>query len=375
MNPKNTIFIYTLNSSKKWCGVDKVFLSSLEIENKNISISPIVRAKTDIARKLQSLKIPHKKLPSFDVTHLTSLLKMWIFFKKTPPHFFVVHTAKEYFYGFILKVFFPKIFLIYTRHNSYLLNRPTLFFAKHSHVHWIAVSFYVRKKLLSQNISNKNITVIQNHFLEKKKIALSEITPFLKSFQIPKSTFKVGYLGRIEKAKGIESFLKTCVVLEKKHPNRFSFLIAGKTDKRIHKKKFETLLKKINQSNIHYLGFVEENLLFLASLHLLVIPSTKKCEEAFCLTALESLRQKTPVLATKYGGISEILTHKKNAFIVKSANENEIADGVETLSHDKKLVKTLTHGGQKTIEQFSKLPIISKKLTLLYLDLFEKIKG
>ena len=48
------------------------------------------------------------------------------------------------------------------------------------------------------------------------------------------------------------------------------------------------------------------------------MPSLAGCKESFGLSALESISVGTPVLATPYGALSELITHGKNGILLKS---------------------------------------------------------
>ena len=154
----------------------------------------------------------------------------------------------------------------------------------------------ISKFILSDHIKNgyfKNVPnkVIYNGF---------DIT----SHQISeaKNTITFGYIGQINKSKGIELLLES---FSKINTYPWKLLIAGAIDD-----VYLNYLKTINSSaQIEFLGHTKSNL-FFKKIDVLIVPSL--WNEPFGRVVLESIINRKPVIGSNKGGISELLSNNKN---------------------------------------------------------------
>lgn len=96
----------------------------------------------------------------------------------------------------------------------------------------------------------------------------------------------------------------------------------------------------------------------------IVIQNSKK--EGFGLTVAEALFKRTPVIATRVGGISLQIKHGKNGYLVKSGDNSELTRYIIKLVKDKNLRETMGNfGRQYIIDNF-----IITRLMLDWMELF-----
>lgn len=119
------------------------------------------------------------------------------------------------------------------------------------------------------------------------------------------------FVGRLEKVKGLQTLLPVFTRYK-----RAKLVIAGGGEA-------ETELRTsvADCSNIEFRGFVEQS--ELRSLYrgavALIVPSI--CYEVFPLVMLEALREKTPVLARKLGGMAEVIEDSGGGVAYESDDE------------------------------------------------------
>jgi glycosyltransferase involved in cell wall biosynthesis len=111
------------------------------------------------------------------------------------------------------------------------------------------------------------------------------------------------YVGRLEEYKGVQYLLKAFPEV-KENERDAQLLIVGEGS---HKKKLIALADHLGiRKDAHFLGNVSD--LELANLYstssLFVMPSEY---EAFCISLVEAMAYGLPVIATKVGGMSEII--------------------------------------------------------------------
>lgn len=208
----------------------------------------------------------------------------------------------------------------------------------------ICISEY-EKQLLIQNTgkNKKDIRVIHNGFdFNGSDIKREPI----------KDTF--GYIGRIDERKGLD---KLCEAF-KTIPSKRLFIAAG--GKANYSKSFLKEVVKHQSTNIIPLGFCsgDRKETFFSSIEALIVPSLY---EPFGMIVLEAIQKEVPIIATKTGGIVEILGEDYPFYLDindKSSLEKCI-DKLQTLSDEdkKSLVLSLKSIGK---DKFSCKNMIKK---------------
>lgn len=132
-------------------------------------------------------------------------------------------------------------------------------------------------------------------------------------------------VGRLEFSKGQDVLIQAMSLLKTKHPNLRLHLIG---DGRMKTKLIELAVELDVAGNINFLGEIphEKVLKELASSFASVVPSR---DEAFGLVVIESLAVGTPVIASKIGGIVEIISDYKNGFLVAPGSSEELANAIQ----------------------------------------------
>lgn len=126
-----------------------------------------------------------------------------------------------------------------------------------------------------------------------------------------KNAIVFGYIGQINKSKGIELLLESFSKIKK---HKWKLLIAGNIDDA-----YLNYLRTINNSGqIEFLGHTKSDL-FFKKIDVLVVPSL--WNEPFGRVVLESIIQRKPVLGSNKGGISELLSNNKKYLFNPTENE------------------------------------------------------
>ncbi|TXD54235.1 glycosyltransferase family 4 protein [Polaribacter sp. IC063] len=168
----------------------------------------------------------------------------------------------------------------------------------------IGTSNYILKDHLKNGffngVSNK---VIYNGFdiLPQKKTAKQEAIKIVN----------FGFIGQINKSKGIELLLKCFINLKS---DDCKLLIAGK----ISPGYLRYLQNEYKSKNITFLGYMESTF-FFRKIDVLIVPSL--WNEPFGRVVLESLINEKPVLGSARGGIKELLKNN-TPFVFEPAQKN-----------------------------------------------------
>lgn len=127
--------------------------------------------------------------------------------------------------------------------------------------------------------------------------------------------FVIGFVGAIIDLKGWRYILEAYNLLKNNYDNEIEIIIAGAgPQENIEDLKRVIKLNKI-KNNVNFMGLVEDagkNL--MPFIDILILPSKS---EGLPMTLIEAQGNGVPILATKVGGIPEILVDGYNGFLLK----------------------------------------------------------
>lgn len=152
----------------------------------------------------------------------------------------------------------------------------------------------------------------------------------------------VFFSGRLTSEKGIKYLIRAAKDIEGE------IFIAGEGPESTHIKSY---IKRNKLENVHLLGYLppEELIDFYYRADVFVAPSV--AEEALGLSILEAMAARTPVIATRKGGIPLLVKHGYNGFFVKHGNSSKIAQACNRILKDKKLRERMGNNARKTVEE------------------------
>lgn len=132
----------------------------------------------------------------------------------------------------------------------------------------------------------------------------------------PNQPITVGYLGRVERTKGIEVLLDA---VQRLATNSITVLVAGTG----HDDYVTTLKNKYVAENIKFLGFVAPAELF-KQIDLLVVPSL--WEEPLGRVIYEAYAYGVPSAVSRLGGMPEIVEDQTTGFIFNPGDDQQLAE-------------------------------------------------
>ncbi len=178
----------------------------------------------------------------------------------------------------------------------------------------------------------------------------------------------VAFLGQMKKIKGVDLFLRLAKAISAKQPNTV-FLLAGQCKSEPSAYTEEALLAEIgDHPKILYLGRREDVENLYHSADLVVVPS--RWEEPFGLVNLEALACRKPVVATRVGGIPEIIDDGVNGFLVEREDFDALLARVLQLLDNSELRRRMGEAGREKVErEFTTKPV--RELERTYLELLQ----
>jgi len=180
-----------------------------------------------------------------------------------------------------------------------------------------------------------------------------------RSLGLDQNGMVIGFVGWLLPIKGPEYLLKAMDHIWSKHPDT-SLVMVGKGDLDLELRA-EALRKNVN-GKVKFLGWREDIDEIMPLFNMLVQPSLN---EGMGRVLVEAMAAGKPVVASRVGGIPDLVQHGKTGYLVPPADEKALADGIQKLLDNPERAKLMGKRGRALCERFS-LEAMIEKLDDLY---------
>ena len=213
----------------------------------------------------------------------------------------------------------------------------------------IAVSENIKHRVLGWPFVSNKIEVIHNGVKEinfyEKEIAREKISEINQN--ILKEKFLIGTIAELHPIKGLDILIESAKEITKNESVQFVIIGEGHI-----RKELENKIKSNNIENkVILLGFLDNAAKYLKAFDLFVLPSRS---EALALVVLEAGLAEVPVIASKVGGIPEIISDKKYGRLFTSENSEELSNQIKSAIENYEDTKSTAHNlNQRVKENFN----------------------
>lgn len=220
---------------------------------------------------------------------------------------------------------------------------------------FIAISNFMKHLLLREGISEEKIVVVPNLVNLEKFLSLES----KEQYKIP----KILYLGSYEKFKGPQILLEALRDLTGKF--KCNFYGSGSLKKELKEFVEKSSLERRVKINDE-VPYPEIPKLYQEH-DLIVFPSI--WPEPFGRVAIEAMAAGKAIIASRTGGIVDIIEDKENGFLFQSGNEKELRNLIEVLLKDQNLRSKFEKRSKVLVKKYSE-----EKLSDKLVKIYEKIK-
>lgn len=209
-----------------------------------------------------------------------------------------------------------------------------------------------KTSIISDSIDSKYFSQLKKQYSKKE---------FVNQFSIPLDKPICIYVGRIAREKG----WKDIIYLAKELKDKYHFLIIGNGNE------FDLMKEEVLENNLNntfsFTGYIaQEKVPMAMSLATaLILPSR---HEEFGSVLLESMTLGLVSIAYNVGGVSNVISHKKDGFL--AANSGEMKNFLEEILEDKLLRKNISKNAKRKVKQKFQVSSIGKQLCDVYNKLY-----
>ncbi len=172
-----------------------------------------------------------------------------------------------------------------------------------------------------------------------------DIASLRRELDIPAGATVLGLVGRLHPEKGQEHFFRALPKLQAS-AGPLHVMLAGRGPA---EEAYRRMVADMGLQNVRFLGFRPDVGRVMAASDIVVLPSVA---EAFGLVLVEAMRVGAPVVATRVGGIPEIVQDGRSGLLVPPASPDALADAILRVLREPQLRATLIEGGRARAEDF-----------------------
>ncbi len=167
-----------------------------------------------------------------------------------------------------------------------------------------------------------------------------------ESLGLTKEQFAVGFVGRLDRAKGADLFVDAAARLPREDRSWRCYLVGEGPEK-------SSLAGRVRrlglEGTVVLAGLHENPAAVLRAFDAVVIPSRR---EAFGIAALEAMRMRVPVIASSVGGLPELVRDGETGILLPRLDAESIARAIRGLAGDERLREKLSRRAFELASQF-----------------------
>lgn len=231
----------------------------------------------------------------------------------------------------------------------------------------VAVSKSVEDHLISSRLVNPNkINVIYNGIDNTSFYPNLRKDYLFRELNIPKTSIRVGMIGRVNSWKGQNDFLKAVSPLLEIHSNLYAIMVGGVFQG--EEWRMEQLVDSVegdaNKKQIRVLDFRDDTPNLHDFFDIFVLPSTNP--DPLPTVVLESMATGKPIIGYRHGGIVEMVKENYNGLLVSPGKVKDLSVSIEHLIRNKKLRSEMGTNSFIRENKFFSMESYIKKFSDLY---------
>lgn len=229
---------------------------------------------------------------------------------------------------------------------------------RHGVDRYIAISHAVRQVLLDGGVPPEKVRIAHSG-IDVTRFDVPVNTGLRAELGLPPDGVVVGNIAALVDHKGQKYLVDAVPEVLRRCPHAW-FVIAG--DGELAGALKQQAIDRGVAGRVLFLGYRKDVPDLLNLFDVFVMSSHM---EGLCTSLLDAMAMRVPIVATKAGGIPEIVRDGVNGLLVESKNPPALAEGIVRLLDDRALAARLAEGGRRVVvEEFSADAMVEKTLSV-----------
>lgn len=190
-----------------------------------------------------------------------------------------------------------------------------------------------------------------------KAVSVNDIIEMKEKYQIKDNDLVLIYIGRIISIKGVKELVKAFNCLSERYSNIKLLIVGSSSFKNAKESDYikEVMSIAHDNNNIIFTGFIDNSKLpiLYKFCDVAICPST--CNDAYPLSPIEAIVSNKCVIATRMGGIPEIVDEQTGFLVDADDLENNLIEVMDKIIKNPKLITDRSNHSNKLRDKFDEV--------------------
>jgi glycosyltransferase involved in cell wall biosynthesis len=359
--------LFQIDAGKEWRGGQRQsFFLAKELKKRGLPLFFVVQPKSPLHQKAREAELPVLPFKMRNEFDLPAILRLaWAMKRKKCllAHF---HDAHSVAVGSAAASLAKVPYRIITRRVDFPLKKN--YFSRRKYMKnvdaIIAISEGVKMVLVDGGVDPENVEVIRSGIdfssFDEDSRALKYKDYLHREFSFEADDYLVGIVAHLADHKGHQYLIQATKILKQQSP-KIKMIIVGEGPLSME---LNRQAKDLDVEDIvFFLGFRKDIPKILTSLDLFVLSSYL---EGMGSSILDAMACRLPVVATKVGGIPEVVIHGETGLLVPPRNPSALARAILKLYSNKTLASRLGQKGYELVHRKFSAEAMADKVVRLY---------
>ncbi len=235
----------------------------------------------------------------------------------------------------------------------------------------LAVSENIRSVAIDAGVKPQRIQLVYSGIHLTCQFDAVDTTSVRRQHHLKPDRPVIGSVANLFPRKGHEYLLEALVEVRKEIPDIYCFIV-GEGDHRYQEKLHEIVQMRGLQRCVTFSGFQKNVMEYVAAFDVFVLPSVL---EGFGIVLLEAMALKKPIVASRVGGIPEVVEDGVMGLLVPPGDPKSLARALVRLLRDPSTRFRMGQAGRQRLETYFTLEQTMAKIQGLYRSLVSPSPG
>lgn len=238
----------------------------------------------------------------------------------------------------------------------------------------ICISNAVRASLTGRNVRHRRLVLIHNA-IDASRIELSASREEIRArYGIPGTAPVIGIVGNIKRWKGQDVVVRACARLRERVPSLYCLLVGDTADTDMaYRRELEALVRQEGlEPRVIFTGYQKNPADCMNAMDVVVHAST--LPEPFGRVLIEAMALGKPLVASRDGAVTEIVTDGISGLTFAPGDDRELAEQVYRLLVDRRVAEQVGQNGRRRVKEEFDIRRNVEKTQALYEEIFAGVR-